>query len=215
MVFYKKYLRFHFGIFVALSCLLSRHARAADTDLPPNAKKIGDLKPTFYWVALEKDDGKPKNNILLDVNGNEIARVGDRFFASLRLEGTGRMLDGRVVNFHVRMGTEIRWRICPPSVPYGYGLGEFALQPFHSVAVDPNVVPIPSKIFIPAAKGAVLPDGSVHDGYFEAVDIGDAIQNQRVDVFTSYGDQSAVFENHGLTNMKATAVYSVPAASTP
>lgn len=68
---------------------------------------------------------------------------------------------------------------------------------------------IPSKIYIPAAKGTVLPDGSVHDGYFEAVDVGDAIQNQRIDVFTAFGDQSAPFENHGFSNMKATAVYLV------
>ena len=78
-----------------------------------------------------------------------------------------------------------------------------------SVAVDPKVIPIPSRVYIPAAKGAALPDGSIHDGYFEAVDIGDAIQNQRIDVFTAMGDQSAVFEKHGLSNMKPTAVYLV------
>ncbi len=75
--------------------------------------------------------------------------------------------------------------------------------------MDPNVVPIPSKVFIPAAVGAPLPDGTIHDGYFEAIDIGAAIQNHRIDMFTSFGDQSSVFKRHGITNMKALEVYLV------
>ena len=185
------------------------HAQATLEYLPPNLQKIGDLRPTFYWVALETHDGETKNNRLLDVNGGTLANVSNAFLAKLRMEGTGKLLDGRIINFHARVGDEIRWRICPADAPFGYGLQEYALKPFHSVAVDPNVVPIPSRIYIPAAKGALLPDGTMHDGYFEAVDIGDAIQNQRVDVFTSYGDQSGLFEHHGFTNMTATAVYRV------
>ncbi len=186
---------------------LASSSRAGGFDIPVNAKKIGDLRPTFYWVALETNDGKPKSNALLDVNGDTIAKVGDKFFGGIKMEGTGRLLDGRIVNFHVREGKEIRWRVCPPSAPYGYGLQDYILKPFHSVAVDPSVIPIPSKVYIPAAKGIPLPDGTIHDGYFDAVDIGDAIQNQRIDIFTSMGDTSAVFEKHGLTNMTPTAVY--------
>ena len=198
-----------FFLFLGLAFLTSAaHAQAPLDDLPPNLKKIGDLRPTFYWVALETSE-QTKANKLLDVDGNLLATVGNKFLANLRMEGTGKLLDGRIINFHAKVGNEIRWRICPPSAPYGYGLLEYALKPFHSVAVDPNVVPIPSRVYIPAAKGAVLPDGTIHDGYFEAVDIGDAIQNQRIDVFTSYGDQSQLFEHHGLTNMTATAVYRV------
>jgi len=171
--------------------------------------QLSGLRDRLPGVALETNDGLAKNNNLLDVNGKVIATAGARFYAGIRMEGTGRTLDGKVINFHARVGGDIRWRVCPPDAPYGYGLQDFKLKPFHSVAVDPKVVPIPSRVYIPAAKGAVLPDGSVHDGYFEAVDIGDAIQDQRIDVFTSMGDQSAVFEKHGLTNMAATAVYLV------
>lgn len=199
-----------FFLFLGFAFLASAaHAQAPLYDLPPNLKKIGDLRPTFYWVAMETNDGQAKNNPLLDVNGNVLANVSNKFLAGLRMEGTGKLLDGRIINFHTKVGNEIRWRICPADAPYGYGLQEYVLKPFHSVAVDPNVVPIPSRVYIPAAKGAVLPDGTIHDGYFEAVDIGDAIQNQRIDVFTSYGDQSALFERHGLTNMTATGVYRV------
>lgn len=172
-------------------------------------EKVADLKPTFYWVAVEPKDNLPKKIELKDVNGRVLARVSEPFFKNIRLEGTGKMLDGRIINFHMRVGDEIRWRVCPPSAPYGYGLEEYLLRPFRSVAVDPKVVPIPSRVYIPAAKGARLPDGTIHDGFFEAVDIGGAIQDKRIDVFTAYGDQSIYFSRNGLTNMKATAVYRV------
>jgi 3D (Asp-Asp-Asp) domain-containing protein len=80
-----------------------------------------------------------------------------------------------------------------------------------------------TKIFIPEAKGAKPPDGTIHDGVFYALDVGDAIQNRRIDIFTSFGDQSKVFSQHGLTNMKATEIFvieenpppSQPPAQTP
>lgn len=178
--------------------------------IPPGHTKIGDLKPTFYWVALEENDGQPRDKPLKDKDGNVMVHVSAKFLAGLKMEGTGKFLDGRIINFHVRVDGEIRWRWCPPSAPYGYGLEDYILKPFRSVAVDPNVVPIPSKIFIPAAVGMRLPDGSVHDGYFEAIDIGAAIQNKRIDMFTAYGDQSIVFRRHGITNMKPLEVYLAP-----
>lgn len=172
-------------------------------------KKIGDLKPTFYWVALEQDDGEERTDSLKDMDGNEIVKVSKKFRRSIDLEGTGKLLDGRILNYAGRIGKEVRYLICPPDAPYGYGVNFIKLQPFRSVAVDPKVVPIGSKVYIPQAVGAELPDGTIHDGYFQAVDVGDAIKNKRIDVFTAYGDQSEVFRKVGLINMKATAVYLV------
>lgn len=196
---------------LAIGSLFSSPSSAAEhtggKELPPGLTKIGDLKPTFYWVALEENDGQPRDKPLKDKDGNVIATVSAKFLAGLKMEGTGRFLDGRIINFHVRIDGEIRWRWCPPSAPYGYGLEDYILKPFKSVAVDPQVVPIPSRIFIPAAVGMRLPDGSIHDGYFEAIDIGAAIQNKRIDMFTAYGDQSIVFRRHGITNMKPLEVY--------
>jgi 3D (Asp-Asp-Asp) domain-containing protein len=176
-------------------------------------RKIGDLRPTFYWVALEADDGRPRTHTLKDMQGNILARVSERFYRSIRLEGTGKLLDGRVLNYagRIRRGrqVEVRYTVCGPEAPYGYGVRRIPLVPFRSVAVDPKVVPIGSKVFIPQAQGAVLPDGSIHDGMFVAKDVGDAIKNQRIDVFTALGDQSAVFRRVGLENMRPTAVFVV------
>ncbi len=185
-----------------------------DYSVPQNMRKIGDLKPTFYWVALEEDSRAPRNQELKDMQGNVLARVSSKFYADIRMEGTGRLLDGRVLNYAGRVrlpegGQEVRYLVCPPEAPYGYGVNNIPLVPFRSVAVDPKVVPMGAKVYIPKAVGAVLPDGSVHDGMFRAVDIGDAIKNHRIDVFTEFGDQSHVFAKVGFVNMQAAEVFLV------
>jgi 3D (Asp-Asp-Asp) domain-containing protein len=192
----------------------SQAARPQFDHQPKGLVKIGDLKPTFYWVALEEADGAARNKQLKDMEGAVLANVSARFWSAIRLEGTGRLLDGRVLNYEGRVtlpdGTkEIRYIVCPPEAPYGYGVDKIPLVPFRSVAVDPTVVPMGSKIFIPKAIGIALPDGSVHDGYFLAVDIGDAIKNKRIDMFTEFGDQSHVFRRGGIENMKALEVFLV------
>lgn len=205
--------RFWSAAFFCSLLFLAPAAQSAELK-PAKLVKIGSLKPTFYWVAVEADDGQEKNKELKDMDGNVMARVSATFDAAIRMEGTGKMLDGRILNFAGRApkeggGLEVRFLVCPPEAPYGYGLDYIPLVPFRSVAVDPEVVKIGSKIYIPKAVGIALPDGSTHDGYFMAVDIGSAIKNKRIDMFTSYGDQSDVFERGGIQNMKALDVFKV------
>lgn len=182
-----------------------------------NLVKIGNLKPSFYWVALEKNDAAPRTHALLDMKGNVLARVSESFWADIRLEGTGKLLDGRVLNYAGRVtlpdgSREVRYLVCPPEAPYGYGIEGIPLVPFRSVAVDPAVVPLGATVYIPQAKGTRLPDGSVHDGFFTAVDVGDAIVNKRIDIFTAYGDQSDVFYKNGLEHGKIIEVFLVQPA---
>lgn len=179
-----------------------------NTDANHN-QKIGSLKPTFYWVAEEKTEVAKRTHKLFDTQGELVYTVTDKFYKALTMEGTGKLLDGRVINFAARVGGVIRWRVCPPEAPYGYGKDNNILVPFRSAAVDPTVVPLGSKLFIPKAVGVRLPDGTKHDGYFYAVDVGAAIKEKRIDLFTSFGDQSAVFEKQGVTNMTPLDVYLV------
>jgi 3D (Asp-Asp-Asp) domain-containing protein len=51
------------------------------------------------------------------------------------------------------------------------------LQPYQSIAVDPRVIPLGSRVYIPAYRN----DG--HGGWFVAQDTGGAIVGHRVDVF--------------------------------
>lgn len=179
--------------------------------VPDGFSLIGNLGPTFYWVSMERETGEAKNTPVIGTRGEELARVSYSYYRDLVLEGTGRLLDGRTLNYAGAVtlpggSTQYRFRECGPEAPYGYGAGGRSLVPFRSVAVDPKVIRLDSEVFIPAAVGVKLPDGSIHDGRFRAVDVGGAIQGQRIDIFTSYGDQSRVF-SPGIQSHKPTSVY--------
>jgi 3D (Asp-Asp-Asp) domain-containing protein len=60
-----------------------------------------------------------------------------------------------------------------------------------TVAVDKNLIPKRSILFIKETVGMKLPDGSVHDGYWYASDTGGAIKGQRIDLYTGSGARSA------------------------
>jgi 3D (Asp-Asp-Asp) domain-containing protein len=64
------------------------------------------------------------------------------------------------------------------------------LAPMRTVAVDPKIFPRHSVLFIKETVGLRLPDGSVHDGYWYASDVGGAIKGRRIDLFTGVGAAS-------------------------
>jgi 3D (Asp-Asp-Asp) domain-containing protein len=55
-----------------------------------------------------------------------------------------------------------------------------------TAAVDRNLIPKGSILFIKETVGLRMPDGSVHDGYWYASDTGGAIKGQRIDLFTGF-----------------------------
>ena len=175
---------------------------------------LGNFQPTFYWVALEKNNNEPKTEILKDRKGHALARVSADFFSEIRMEGTGKLLDGRVLNFASVVslpggGHEVRYLVCPPDAPYGYGVNGYKLVPFRSIAVDTRVIPIGSIIYMPAAKGVILSSGEIHDGYFLAVDVGDMINDQHIDIFTGYGNQAEFFYRNNVQESGRYPIYLV------
>lgn len=63
-----------------------------------------------------------------------------------------------------------------PGVSFASGPA-LGLQPYQSIAVDPRVIPLGSRVYIPAYRN----DG--HGGWFVAQDTGGAIVGHRVDVY--------------------------------
>jgi 3D (Asp-Asp-Asp) domain-containing protein len=99
------------------------------------------------------------------------------FFPTLRtVQDTGRVRFGRA------------------NGPFGDGAGGFILVPYRTIAVDRSVIPLGSVIYIPSARGqtVTLPSGEqvVHDGYFYAADVGNAIQGNHIDVFAGTAQRS-------------------------
>ena len=74
-----------------------------------------------------------------------------------------------------------------------------------TVAVDKNLIPKRSILFIKETVGMKLPDGSVHDGYWYASDTGGAIKGQRIDLYTGSGPRSAA-KAEALNLAKLTAI---------
>jgi 3D (Asp-Asp-Asp) domain-containing protein len=61
-----------------------------------------------------------------------------------------------------------------------------------TAAVDGIHVPRRTVLFIKETVGMPMPDGSKHDGYWYASDVGGAIHQGRIDLFTGVGAASMV-----------------------
>jgi hypothetical protein len=163
---------------------------------------LGTLFPTFYNIANEAYHSGAKTEPLTEAgSGKHLATVSRSFREDLDMEGTGKLLDGRVLNVGVRSGGSWKYQVLPEGV-YGVGILSHFLHPYRSVAVDfvylckqagLDFCDQPEKeikkrlvgalLYLPKLRGIALPDGSTHDGFMCAQDVGGAIKNDRVDVF--------------------------------
>lgn len=158
------------------------------------------LRNTHYYVVLEREYANfPKDDKLLDLQGNVIAEVSHQFKKAADIEGTGRLLDGRVVNYAGRVDGQIRWVIT--SARYGFGVGSCQLIPFRTVAVDPKVIPLGSILFIKETVGMKLTGSRKHNGYWKAEDVGGAIKSDRIDLFVGDGNRGDILRAAGITNL--------------
>ncbi|MBK7534715.1 MAG: hypothetical protein IPI49_04915 [Myxococcales bacterium] len=148
----------------------------------------------FYWLAREEDhddpeevEYRPLDEVeLYTPRGFYLGSVAERFAWALRMEGTGLMSDGRVINY--AGACAFGYGTCFEELdhhlyPFGRGSRRRPLVPFVSVAVDQAVVPIGEPLYIPEFDGLLLPDGSVHDGCVRADDTGGGIKRQKMDFF--------------------------------
>ncbi|HWA60796.1 MAG TPA: 3D domain-containing protein [Caulobacteraceae bacterium] len=62
--------------------------------------------------------------------------------------------------------------------------------PMRTAAVDGVIVPRHTLLFIKETVGMLMPDGSRHDGYWYATDVGGGIHAGRIDLFTGAGSAS-------------------------
>jgi len=76
-----------------------------------------------------------------------------------------------------------------------------------TVAVDPKVIPRRTVLFIKETVGLPMPDGTTHDGYWYASDIGGAIKGLKLDLFSGSGASSmAPLKGLNLADLSVTKV---------
>lgn len=117
-----------------------------------------------------------------------LAEVSPEFAQQLRIQGTGKLRDGRVLN--VWGNCECDHSPCYKVTEQQWGTAGTgrALQPFRTVAVDPKVVKLGSLLYIPLLEGRMMPGrapwgGFVHDGCVVADDTGGGIKDYQIDLF--------------------------------
>ena len=152
----------------------------------PLSEELG-FKLRFYWVAFQ--DPVPAEHDEVDLYTREGFFLGafpHSYVRELRMEGSGILADGRVVNYAGRCSYGIGTcyeQLDPEQYPVGRGAGLRALRPFKSVAVDPRVIPFGEPLYVPEFDGLLLPDGEIHDGCVRADDAGGAIKENKIDFF--------------------------------
>lgn len=72
------------------------------------------------------------------------------------------------------------------------GLDSLGCKPvaMRTVAIDKSLIPRRTILFIQETVGLPMPDGSMHDGYWYASDVGGAVKGERIDLFTGHGKGS-------------------------
>jgi 3D (Asp-Asp-Asp) domain-containing protein len=177
----------------------------ASESMNPAANLIGKFRNTHYYVVMESDfKGEPIDSIILNMQEEILVRVNSKFKRAMDIEGTGKLIDGRVLNFAGRKNGQIRYRFTQSS--WGDGIGTCQLVPFHTVAVDPRRISVGSLVQIDETLGMLLPDGSRHDGLWRAEDVGSAIQGDRIDLFVGEGGNIKILEAAGITILKPLTV---------
>jgi 3D (Asp-Asp-Asp) domain-containing protein len=157
---------------------------------PPGATR-GSFKLTYYWVTAEDDFTAAADTQLFDSSCALLDTVPAAFADSLDTEGTGRLVDGRVINTTgpCNCGRSPCYDPVDTQHPWGTGVQNRALIPFRTIAVDPKVIPYGTPLYIEELDGVVMPGdspwgGFVHDGCVIAGDTGGAIIGTHIDFFS-------------------------------
>lgn len=122
------------------------------------------------------------------MEGSVSIRMVDGVTKTYNYSGVGNMQTDCTSYFRGQHRATGRVKFSEVTSAWGLGVRNYSLIPYRTIAVDPNVIPYGSVVFIADAVGeeVTLADGTsfIHDGYFFAGDTGGAIRNNHIDVFT-------------------------------
>ncbi len=157
---------------------LGMAADGAAPDPAPTADPDGDL------AAITP----PDNVTLFTDECHPIADVAPAFASELKIQGTGKLRDGRVLNISGNCRCETSPCYSVTANQWGTAGTGRPLQPFRTVAVDPKVVKLGTLLYVPLLEGRTMPGrapwgGYVHDGCVVADDTGGGIDGNQLDLF--------------------------------
>jgi 3D (Asp-Asp-Asp) domain-containing protein len=192
-------------------------------------KVLGTFRNTYYDFPSERDfEGE-----LVSVHNarcKAIAQVPRAFFEAVCVQGSGLLANGTPVSFNRRdcecaeVCPRTQQKICFDALdlsrfPWGRGATGAAITPLLTVAVDSNVIPLGTALYIPEYDGVPrdAARSASHDGCFVAQDRGLRVQGRHVDLFTGQSSTTQLWNGLVPSNSGVTVVVDSPkcARATP
>lgn len=213
----KKFCILFLVLFASLACQ-KRKGNPVIVDVPTAApqsagKTVEDkngLSPSLYFVPIlnvkNLECGSDQLQPIKNIQGDTIAQMCDGDYKICVQQGTCLLSEKgglRMINFTTRRGkiplfSDKIKRECP----YGLGVKDICLDPYHTISADLSFYKLGEVIFIPSVRGMQLPGGETHDGYFIVRDSGSNLKSdKRFDFFTGFDSGDAadnIFKKLGL-----------------
>ncbi len=192
-------------------------------------KVLGNFRNTYYDFPSESDFSGEKVAIH-NPQCKAIAQVPRGFYEAVCVQGSGLLASGSPVSFNRRdcecaeICPRTQQKICFDALelskfPWGRGATGGPITPLLTVAVDTNVIPLGTSLYIPEYEGLPRDPArqSLHDGCFVAQDRGLRVQGQHVDVFTGQRAMTELWNGLVPSNSGVTVVLDSPkcARATP
>ncbi len=201
------------ALFFSALLFWSASSFAAVGSLAPEARDdypLGEFRNTYYYMVFESEyPNEPRTQSIRTMSGRELAKVSPRFERDLLMEGSGKLRDGRVVNWAGRVDGKSRFHIT--RFAWGRGSGNCALKPFRTLAADPAQIAAGAVVRVEETVGMRLPDGTIHDGLWRAEDTGSAILHDRIDLYIGKKGYSTYLAAHGIRHLQPLTVSLVEA----
>ncbi|MCX8015485.1 MAG: 3D domain-containing protein [candidate division WOR-3 bacterium] len=160
-------------------------------------KYLGKFKVTFYWIVREIDYSGPKNTPLYLENGGILGYFPADFIADFKKEACAELKGGKLISY-LKKANKVR------VVREFLGVNGYTINPLKSVAVDPEIIPLGSKLYIPALTK--LPNNQ-HNGIVYAHDIGSMITGNEIDIFVGYKQDCKLLTDAGIESSSLVDVY--------
>lgn len=185
-------------------------------------KVLGTFRNTYYDFPSEQEFSGDSVT-LFNAQCKPITQVARGFFEAVCVQGSGLLANGSPISFHRRdcecaeLCPRTQQRICFDALdiakfPWGRGASGSAITPLLTVAVDSNVIPLGTPLYIPEFDGIPrdASRSSLHDGCFVAQDRGLRVQGQHVDVFTGQPSVTQLWNGMVPSNQGVTIVIDHP-----
>lgn len=203
-------------------------APEAITPVPPastpdrGGRSLGTFRNTYYDFPNE-NDFNGATVPLMNASCGTIASVPRGFFEAVCVQGSGTLRRGATVSFARRdckcaeVCPRTDQKICfdeleSRAFPWGRGATGKAITPLLTVAVDSDVIPLGTALYVPEYDGLPRdPDSQMaHDGCFVAQDRGLKVKGNHIDIFTGHQSTTVLWNRLVPSNRGVTVVLDSP-----